>query len=180
MVTYKDLELNNLKDIVDNGFVLIDEYEPVITHKIEEVVKSRGLTTADVVKLVGLSRQTMNTIKKNKSKPSIDFALKLAYVLDVPVEKIFELNEEAWIDPLKTTNDSGYYYDNLNDEVILSSEKNERVKKDGFEFFEPKNPKVKYKKTEGIRIINRLDYDGRLKQIYQRIGVQIEPYKIKG
>ncbi|RAJ10725.1 putative transcriptional regulator [Chitinophaga skermanii] len=53
----------------------------------------KNLTQDDVAKLVGVSRQTINTIESNKYVPSTVLALKLAKVFEVPLEEIFSLEE---------------------------------------------------------------------------------------
>lgn len=172
-------KLENIKDIKKHGFVLIDEHEPAIEHKIEEIAEEKKIKTSDIAKLTNIARQSMNTIKKYKSKPSLDFALKMAFVLDIPVEDIFQLKSSAWVEPIKSSNDSGYYYDNSTDEVIFSADKNTRIKANRFEFFEIAKPSVKYTKSQAIKIMNRSNYDGGLQQIYQRIGKKTQPYQLK-
>lgn len=56
-------------------------------------VKSGDLTQAQLAELVGCSRQTINSIEKDKFKPSIELVLKLAKVLNVKVEEIFQLED---------------------------------------------------------------------------------------
>jgi putative transcriptional regulator len=43
--------------------------------------------------LIGVSRQTINTIESNKYVPSTVLALKIARVFEKPVEAIFELED---------------------------------------------------------------------------------------
>lgn len=46
-------------------------------------------------KLVGVSRQTISQIERGDYSPSVTLALKIAKVFGVPVEDIFEYEEEA-------------------------------------------------------------------------------------
>lgn len=51
------------------------------------------LTQEDLAKKVGVSRQTINTMESAKYIPSTALALKLAQVLGVTVEELFQLEE---------------------------------------------------------------------------------------
>ncbi len=52
-----------------------------------------NLTQADLANKIEVSRQTINTIESGKYVPSTVLALKIAKVFEVPVEAIFELDE---------------------------------------------------------------------------------------
>jgi putative transcriptional regulator len=49
------------------------------------------LTQEDLAEKIGVSRQTINSIEKNRYVPSTILALKLAKVFDKNVNEIFEL-----------------------------------------------------------------------------------------
>jgi putative transcriptional regulator len=51
------------------------------------------LTQEDLAKKVGVSRQTINAIEKDKYSPSLLVALKIAKIAEVNVEAIFTLEE---------------------------------------------------------------------------------------
>ncbi len=53
----------------------------------------KNLTQDELARLVGVSRQTINTIESNKYVPSTILALKIARVFEKPLEEIFELEE---------------------------------------------------------------------------------------
>ena len=46
-------------------------------------------------KMAGVSRQTISLIERGDYSPSVALALKLANIFGVPVEEIFELEEDA-------------------------------------------------------------------------------------
>jgi putative transcriptional regulator len=48
-------------------------------------------TQAGLAEKIGVSRQTINAMEKNKYVPSTVLALKLAKLFKIPVEDIFEL-----------------------------------------------------------------------------------------
>ena len=51
------------------------------------------LTQAELAKKIGVSRQTINAMEKNKYVPSTLLALKLARLFSKPVEEIFVLED---------------------------------------------------------------------------------------
>ena len=62
------------------------------TIKIQRAIKD--VTQAQLAEIIGVSRQTINAIEKNKYVPSTVLALKLAQFFEVAVENVFELSEE--------------------------------------------------------------------------------------
>ncbi|MES2377092.1 helix-turn-helix transcriptional regulator [Mucilaginibacter sp. S1162] len=59
--------------------------------RIERAIKN--ITQADLAELIGVSRQTINTIESNRYVPSTVLALKIARVFGKPVEEIFNLED---------------------------------------------------------------------------------------
>jgi putative transcriptional regulator len=59
--------------------------------KIERAIKN--LTQDDLAKLIGVSRQTINSIEKGRYVPSTVLALKISKVFEKPVNEIFELDD---------------------------------------------------------------------------------------
>ena len=53
-----------------------------------------NLTQGDLAERIGVSRQTINSIESGRYVPSTLLALKLAKVLDVRVEELFELEAD--------------------------------------------------------------------------------------
>jgi putative transcriptional regulator len=60
--------------------------------RVERAIKN--ITQAELADLIGVSRQTINTIESNRYVPSTVLALKIARVFEKPVEAIFMLGEE--------------------------------------------------------------------------------------
>ena len=60
--------------------------------RVERAIKN--ITQADLADLIGVSRQTINTIESNRYVPSTVLALKIARVFGKPVEEIFTLDDE--------------------------------------------------------------------------------------
>lgn len=61
------------------------------TIRVERAIKD--MTQADLAEVVGVSRQTINTIESNKYVPSTVLALKIAKVFNKPLEEIFILED---------------------------------------------------------------------------------------
>ncbi len=62
------------------------------TIKIHRAIKD--LTQEALAKKIGVSRQTINSIEKNRYVPSTVLALKISKVFGKSVNEIFELEEE--------------------------------------------------------------------------------------
>lgn len=62
-----------------------------LLNKIKELRGARGLTQAQLAVAAGVSRKTINTIENSVFIPSTVLALRLARVLEVQVEDVFEL-----------------------------------------------------------------------------------------
>jgi putative transcriptional regulator len=52
------------------------------------------LTQADLAEKLGVSRQTIHAIEKNKFNPSVTLAIKMARFFKVTVEYLFDIEEE--------------------------------------------------------------------------------------
>ncbi|EAQ41604.1 MULTISPECIES: helix-turn-helix transcriptional regulator [unclassified Polaribacter] len=53
-----------------------------------------NLTQDDLAKQIGVSRQTINSIEKNRYVPSTVLALKLSKVFNITVNEFFTLEED--------------------------------------------------------------------------------------
>ena len=62
------------------------------TIRVERAIKN--ITQAELAELIGVSRQTINTIESNRYVPSTVLALKIARVFGKPVEEVFMLDDE--------------------------------------------------------------------------------------
>ena len=59
--------------------------------KVERAI--HDMTQADLAKKIGVSRQSVNAIEKNKYVPSTVLALRIAKLFNKPVESIFFLED---------------------------------------------------------------------------------------
>lgn len=60
-----------------------------IRNRIRSLRKEHGWTQADLAQLVQVSRQTIISLEKGSYVPSLELAMDLAAVFELPVEEIF-------------------------------------------------------------------------------------------
>jgi putative transcriptional regulator len=60
--------------------------------RLREVRTDRGLTQAQLAEMAGVSRKTINTVENGIFVPSTILSLRLAQVLGVRVEDLFQLD----------------------------------------------------------------------------------------
>lgn len=65
-----------------------------MTNSIKVERAKHDMTQADLADRIGVSRQTINAMEKNKYVPSTVLALKIAELFKVKVEDLFFLTEE--------------------------------------------------------------------------------------
>lgn len=60
--------------------------------KVERAIKD--ITQEELAKIIGVSRQTVNSIEKGRYIPSTTLALKISGVFEKTVNELFELEKE--------------------------------------------------------------------------------------
>jgi putative transcriptional regulator len=60
-----------------------------MNNRVKELRKEKGLTQEDLAEVIGVSRQTVNAIEKQKFDPSLNTAFKMAKLFQLPIESIF-------------------------------------------------------------------------------------------
>jgi putative transcriptional regulator len=65
-----------------------------VNNRVREYRLRRGLTQEELAKAVGVSRQSINSIERERYVPSLVLALKFARFFDCPTDELFELEEE--------------------------------------------------------------------------------------
>lgn len=131
-------KINSLDELKGKGYVILSDDDIVVPNRIAEVLEEKKLTPPDLVKMTGISRQSINAVMKGKMKPGVDFVLKVAYVLDKPVEELFFLTESAWVTTAKSSEESTLYVDVIDLRIIDGKTKKETISKDGIEYHDTK------------------------------------------
>ena len=74
--------------------LMMTSNKDVVVNKLYEYRVLAKLSQEKLGELIGVSRQTINSIEKSKYIPSLLVALKLASFFKVKVEDIFQLKED--------------------------------------------------------------------------------------
>lgn len=67
---------------------------PSISNRVKELRTARGWTQEQLAAAVGVSRQSINSIERERYVPSLPLALTFARVFSCSTEEIFTLNGE--------------------------------------------------------------------------------------
>jgi len=68
---------------------------PNIQNRVKELRVGQGWTQQELAKAVGVSRQSINSIERNRYVPSLQLALIFARVFGCSIEEIFKLEIET-------------------------------------------------------------------------------------
>ena len=63
-------------------------------NRLEELRKERGIKQEDLARELGVSRQTISSLEKGRSNPSILLAVKIARRFEMRIEDVFIYQEE--------------------------------------------------------------------------------------
>lgn len=70
--------------------------EGLLTNDIRALRHQHGeMTQQELADRVGVTRQTVNAIEANKYSPSLEVAFRIARVLGVPLERVFQYTDAA-------------------------------------------------------------------------------------
>jgi putative transcriptional regulator len=58
-------------------------------NRVKELRKSKNLTQEDLANLIGISRQAINAIEKDKFDPSLPTAFKMSKLFKISIEELF-------------------------------------------------------------------------------------------
>jgi putative transcriptional regulator len=65
-----------------------------VTNRVKELRSERGWTQQDLAEAVGVSRQSINSIERNRYIPSLPLALEFARVFGCTTDEIFTLEKD--------------------------------------------------------------------------------------
>lgn len=80
-----------------------EDSAPVV-NRIEQARDAKSLSRGELADLVGVHYQTMGYLERGEYNPSLELALKIARVLELPLEEIFWLQDGGLT--LKTEGDT--------------------------------------------------------------------------
>ncbi|MEX2565086.1 MAG: helix-turn-helix transcriptional regulator [Cyclobacteriaceae bacterium] len=58
-------------------------------NKIRDLRTARNMTQEDLAEIIGVSRQTINAIEKEKFDPSLPTAFKMSKLFKLPIDQMF-------------------------------------------------------------------------------------------
>ena len=64
-----------------------------VKNRVKELRESRSWTQQELADRVGVSRQSINSIERDRYVPSLELALMFASVFQVPTDEIFNLEK---------------------------------------------------------------------------------------
>jgi putative transcriptional regulator len=65
-----------------------------LKNRVKELRKNKKLTQEELADLIGISRQAINAIEKEKFDPSLPTAFKMAKLFKISIEKLFLPDEK--------------------------------------------------------------------------------------
>lgn len=66
-----------------------------ISNRVKELRTAHGWTQEQLARAVGVSRQSINSIERNRYVPSLELALTFARIFACPTDQIFQLENES-------------------------------------------------------------------------------------
>ena len=63
-------------------------------NRVGELRTARGISQGDLATVLGVSRQTINSIENGRYLPSLPLAFRIARFFDMTVDKMFDPEEE--------------------------------------------------------------------------------------
>ena len=88
----KSFSYENIFDIIK---ISVGQRSVYMKNNVYELRKRHKLTQEELAKKIGVTRQTIISIEQGKYIASLPLALKMAKIFEVPIEKIFMLDEEG-------------------------------------------------------------------------------------
>ena len=67
-----------------------------IQTNLKELRKAKKMSQQELAQVVGIRRETIVHLENNRYNPSLEMALKIAEIFQLPVEDIFQLNKEEY------------------------------------------------------------------------------------
>lgn len=141
------MKFKNRQDIAIQGYVLIENGKPVVNgkvvHEVEQYIKEKlqkeEISEATVAATIGISRSLLNKyLKEPKIMPMV-IALRIAAILDEPLDELFNLGEYGWLKSYPFSENSVCYIRLDNFETISEENKSQYIKDTGYEYYDEQN-----------------------------------------
>ena len=71
------------------------EYQRILSNRITVLRAEKGLSQKEVADQLGVSRQTIISLEKNKYNPSLKLAFELALLFEVDINDVFQYKLEG-------------------------------------------------------------------------------------
>lgn len=65
-----------------------------VANRVKELRLARGWTQEQLAEAAGVSRQSINSIERNRYVPSLELALQFAQIFECPTDSIFRLETQ--------------------------------------------------------------------------------------
>ena len=66
---------------------------PNVLNRVKDLRSERGWTQEELAQAVGVSRQSINSIERDRYVPSLALALTFAQIFECPTDQIFQLEK---------------------------------------------------------------------------------------
>ena len=144
------LKINKIEDLEKYGYFILSNEETIINN-VKKIMNEENITRAELSAKTGLCRQYISNVVNCRLVPRITGCLKIARVLNRPIEDIFKLTENSWLKTATIGKDVVLYLDLYTMEIISNDVRKERVEKENLEYIILKENKcISRKKYEEI------------------------------
>jgi putative transcriptional regulator len=82
--------------ILESGYSPMEsrlDMQPAIINRVKELRAAQGWTQEQLAQAAGVSRQSINSIERNRYVPSLELALTFARIFACPTDEIFQLEK---------------------------------------------------------------------------------------
>jgi putative transcriptional regulator len=90
--------LESILDIgIECGYLELESWlymEPLVRNRVKELRSARGWTQEQLANAARVSRQSINSIERNRYVPSLQLALQFARVFGCSTDEIFQLESD--------------------------------------------------------------------------------------
>lgn len=132
----------------DKLLYLMDDYNSTINIKnnLEEFMKLKKISSSDLAKITGLSKHRISEILNQNVIPKIDAVLIISYALNVPIEKLYSINNPESFSIYQDSKGDTLYFDNINKKVLSHKEVRYNINQSSKEYYDAETKELLSKK----------------------------------